>query len=178
MRTKYKVAIGPSRVPGVGLGLFALTSKNVAARERKEPVFRAGEKIAPYGGRKITGRELNRLYDYKNDDGKHIDVTAPYGLAGRELYDAACIRGAGAYANDATGTGKQNNAELRDRGVYATTDIYKGDEIFVDYGGIYWAAADDRYATASTKYRPPHKKARKTRRLGQPAKQRRPGCRR
>lgn len=73
------------RRAGMGDGLVALEA------------FAAGELIAPYGGRVIPRRELERRYDRNSRDNR----AGPYALSlqGR-IYDAACRRGLGALAND------------------------------------------------------------------------------
>ena len=143
LRMRYNVAIGVSRIPNGGLGLFCFTHRNIGAGERRrhaQPIFNAGDFIVPYGGHELRQATLNRLYDYTHNRRRVVN-TGPYAIESDHkghVVDAMCFRQAGAYANDHRHSGKPVNAELRTDGVYAVREIYKGDEILVDYGDQYW----------------------------------------
>lgn len=162
------VVIGESRIPGGGLGLFCWTARNIGDSERKnnhDPVFRRGDRITSYGGKHVSAALLSRWYDYKDDEGNDVEVTAPYAhtSARGNIRDAACLRRAGAYVNDFRGSGRRrSNAELRDGAVYALNDIYKGDELFVNYGRDYWETSSPEYITTTTKYKRPSKRPKRT----------------
>jgi len=158
------VVIGKSRIPQGGLGLFAWTARDVGSQQRKDkkpPLFTKNKYITAYGGRRTTPEKLSKWYDYKNDNGEKIETTAPYALTMNDgtIRDAACKRRAGAYVNDYRGSGKRPNAELKDDGVYALKNIYKGDEILVDYGSEYWKGSGPEYLTSIQKYKKPSKNA-------------------
>jgi hypothetical protein len=142
LREKFFVILARSRIPRSGLGLFCWTSKITNARKNGEsPIFKQGDLIVPYGGREITKTELDLLYNYTNKKGKVIESTAPYAVEAERpehVIDAACVRQAGAYANDSKGTRFHSNADLHSDGLYANKLIYRGDEIFVSYGKQYW----------------------------------------
>ena len=121
--------IKPSSVPNAGKGLFAFSRQHGS----NEVVFKRGQKIADYHGKKITHAELNRRYG---------DLTAPYALTNgktRGVEDGACHRGVGNLPNHHS---DNHNAELDvDRRrvliVRAIENIKNGTEIFVDYGDKY-----------------------------------------
>ena len=130
----YNVAIRPSSIPNAGLGLFCGPRG-----------FKAGDKIAPYGGRMISQSRLNRLYDYTYDNRRVINA-APYAIqSARNGYvlDAICDRRAGAYVNDIRNSNQTVNALLNADGfVYAIQAIIPNQEILVDYGEAYWSGLD------------------------------------
>ena len=106
-----------------------------AAGQPGQRVFRAGEPIMPYLG-EVTQSDQWLLNRY----GKH---TVPYGFAhsGQSYYtDSALLRGAGANINTATPE-RQNNVEFRNTlplaMIYASEDIYDGDELLLHYGNQY-----------------------------------------
>lgn len=129
-----------------GLGLFA-------KRDPRNPgrvVFHANELIAPLDGEPLTQQQLDARY------GREL---APYGAAaGGYLYDGACRRGVGQYANTAV---RDNNPRLMDYDacnallvddhhdmsgfnrdpiwyswIEAKRDIHEGEEIVAFYGNI------------------------------------------
>jgi len=71
-------------------------------------------------------------------------VTTPYTFnTGRFRIDAALFRGPASYANDAINSKFENNSILKinkdsDLGLYASKNIYNGEEIFTSYGNLYW----------------------------------------
>ena len=158
LKSNDKVVIGKSRVPHGGLGLFCWTSQNIGPIERRDkndPVFKKGDKITEYGGNVLSKRVLDEWYDYKTPEGKTIETTAPYGLEveadGKQFYDAACMRKAGAYVNATKGTGKIRNAKLDKGALYALRNIYKGDEILTSYGRHYWRGSSPQYSTSTNR---------------------------
>lgn len=156
----YKVAIKPSRIAHGGLGLFCLTDKKPKAADKGQAIFKKGDIIVPYGGKLFTDEKLNDIYDYKLDDGTLVEPTAPYAILGPEGFkrDAACVRQAGAYANDEKGSATKKNARLTSAGyLEATRPIYKGDEILVSYGAQYWK--DSKKLETRSRKVSPHKKA-------------------
>lgn len=148
LKSNYNVVINLSRVPNGGLGLFAMTSKNVGQQERDlghPPVFRRDDVIVPYGGRSLTNATFESIYDYTDERGRHVENAGPYAIQGENnrTHDAMCRRRAGAYMNDVRGSGMRKNAKLRNDGnVIATADIFKGDEILTNYGAGYWTGSD------------------------------------
>jgi len=107
-----------------GRGLFA-------TRE-----FKRGERIALYGGEKLTPAEVDARY---GEDG-----LAAYSLTihpKRLVLDAITVRGYGSMANDGRSAHPCNarfsrsgeNGEVR-----ATRRIRAGEEIFASYGREYW----------------------------------------
>lgn len=92
-----------------------------------------------YGGEAVGLRGFAERYNYAA-----VRPTPPYGAF--RVFDAACVRGAGAYANDARGVpGLQNNARLASRARFIPTrNIRHGQEILVSYGGAYWATKRHR----------------------------------
>jgi len=144
LKKSFHVVISKSRIPNAGMGLFCWTSKNIAHQERKKgatPIFKEGAFIVNYGGHRLRRSMLNKLYDYKI--GKVVvEPTAPYAIKTPDeniVIDTICKRQAGAFANDSKGTGYDSNAKIQDDGkLYATKNIYKGDEIYVHYGDDYW----------------------------------------
>lgn len=144
LKKSFHVVISKSRIPNAGMGLFCWTSKNIADQEKKKgasPVFKKGKFIVNYGGHMLRTTVLDKLYDYKIGN-KKIEPTAPYTIKtvdDNKVIDGICKRQAGAFANDSKGTAYESNAEIREDGkLYATRDIYKGDEIYVEYGNDYW----------------------------------------
>lgn len=138
LKKNFFVVIGISRIPNAGLGLFCWTSKPIV--ENTFPIFKKGDYIVDYGGHNISREHLNKLYDYRDEHGKKIEPTAPYSVDighGRVL-DAICKRKAGSYVNDPRDQQKVNSELRNDGKLYATADIFKGDEILVDYGDNYW----------------------------------------
>ena len=92
-----------------------------------------------------------------------IGPTAPYSFKSKEsetetkesktkyvYYDSSCVRDAPMYANDPRNSPYEANAELKKTLLKATTDIKKGEEIFVDYGDSYWDCEDEKYIKFET----------------------------
>jgi len=144
LKSNYHVVINVSRVPRSGLGLFCWTSQTIGPSERKsgaDPVFRAGDFIVPYGGHELKQSTLDRLYDY-TEGGRRVENAGPYAIESERknhVMDGMCYRHAGAFANDVRGTRFRPNAEIWPDGLRALRSIYKGDEIYVNYGADYWA---------------------------------------
>ena len=150
MKTVYNVVLKPSRIVGAGLGLFCYTNQDIGAQERKDhqaPVFKPGDRIVPYGGNLIPKLEFDQMYDYiRSDDHKKIEPTAPYSVMDQKdgyVRDAICRRRAGAYANDPFSLKKVNAKLSDDNALIAIKNIYKGDEILVNYGKPYWDHHDE-----------------------------------
>ena len=138
-------------------GLFACASPSAAPGSI---VFRIRDPIVTYAGEMLTPAQLDARYP-------GVDETAPYVEAadnvnvpgGTEFVDSACMRGVGAYANDARNGSQcyqngacQNNARLwSGGGIYprlvALRSIRDGQEIFADYGAPYWGGDHLPYAT-------------------------------
>ena len=59
-------------------------------------IFQRGDRIIDYHGEKLTQEEVDKRYDYENENGERVEPTAPFTLAS---IDGACSRNAGAYAN-------------------------------------------------------------------------------
>jgi len=174
LRKVHDVRIAPSLITihgkSVGLGLFARTNKPLApallaklkrgggsAEERKTyAVFKPKRSkkakkqkenvIGKYEAELMTQDQLNRRYDYKDEDGKTVELTAPYGVtemlrhgAGKQ-YDSLCHRNYVSYANDARGSTFTNNADLLPNLVLVPLRvIWEGEEILWDYRAEYWA---------------------------------------
>ena len=144
LKSSYNVVISASRIKNAGLGLFCMTSKNIGQTERdnkQPPVFKKGDFVAPYGGKEMKQSRLNRLYDY-TVNGTKIETTAPYGIQSERdgyVIDGLCLRRVGAYINDAKGSKYKPNTIITPDGMYATRNIFKGDEILTSYGEEYWA---------------------------------------
>lgn len=158
------LVIATSRIPNAGVGLFAGTSLKVDPNNRGEPLFRRGDKITPYGGRITPTDLIEALYNYETKDGKKIMGTVPYGLEKSKnvITDAACIRRAGCYCNQAP-KGTKPNGALRKNGIFALMDIYKGDEIYVNYGPEYWKTHNKELVETTTwvEPNPKYKKGKK-----------------
>lgn len=126
--------IKTSSLPGAGRGLFAV-KRNAPA---DAVLFRAGDKVADYGGEAVDRATLDARYGQR--------ATAPYGLHVRAgaYEDAACRRGVGAVANHAgtvAGVRRYPNAALKVRAgrgvVVATRPIRNNAEVLVSYGRSY-----------------------------------------
>lgn len=139
---EYKVRVGPSRIPGAGLGLFA----HDPGAEAGERVFGRGERVIPYEGETASVRTERQAI--ARDPGRRV-----YALdysAGRRAYTvdgSDPLRSSAArYANDAkapgTPKGVRNNADFRilDGAPWlcASRAIRNGEEILVEYGSGYW----------------------------------------
>lgn len=162
MKSKALASIGIN-----ALGLYAWdpkAEKGIVLRKahgrRAATTIRTGLKESPfnrlYVGEKVTAAELTRRYEYHTAAGQHVDSTAPYGLKmSGHLYDAACVRGALAYANDANGIARfRNNCRISHSGnLVATRNVHHGEEILVNYGPQYWRG--NTYVPSGTKVRKP-----------------------
>ncbi len=158
LRALKKLQIGPSRLPGVGKGLFAQTTKKVltpaqllklnttpygqrADIKAQFLVFDRGDIIGKYVGEAMTKPELDKRYAHDVGGGVDADFTAPYGVEtenGR-IFDSLCHRNFVSYANDPRGSNLQENAKLLDNlQLKATRRIWKGEEILWKYGADYW----------------------------------------
>lgn len=142
-----------------GQGLFAV-SLDDHEQEEREVLFKKGDLICWY-----ISEQMERGLIHERYPG---DMTAPYGFgATKDLaYDAACVRGMGAIANNAhrrydrRGKKLANNAKIRVQNkqagitrdinngelrvganpfpvIVATRDIRDGEEILADYGDEY-----------------------------------------
>lgn len=127
--------IATSTVHNGGLGLFACDNH----KDEGDVVFtfsrkrNRGDHITDYTGQVLANAETDHRYGRNN--------TVPYGvrLNPNSNIDAACIRGAGSYANHQPRS--KANARLISDGkrvyIEATKLIRNGDEIFIDYGRDY-----------------------------------------
>lgn len=118
-----KVDIKDSAI--AGKGLFASNNKD---GNQPEVIFRKGERIGTYDGKKITKQQLEELYG---------DGTAPYTLqVGRDYIDAATKRSTMSLVNHSNQRGA--NAKFTSAGnVVALKNIRDGNEIMVNYGREY-----------------------------------------
>lgn len=170
LRKVYDIRIAPSRIASpdgssIGMGLFARTNKplpsallaklkagkGTAEERRKYLVFKRTTNmrrpvvIGKYVAENISQVQLDERYDYKGEDGKVHEQTAPYAVTeklrsgvGRQ-FDSLCHRNFVSYANDARGTDFKNNAKLKsDLRLIAISNIWQGEEILWDYGVEYW----------------------------------------
>lgn len=173
LRMKYKVKIAPSKIKvngkSIGLGLFALTdktlpsditrrikSRKVTSEEKKlYAVFKTGDVIGKYIAQEVDAKELSNRYDYMKD-GELVEQTAPYAVSknNHTIYDSLCHRNFVSYANDARGTGFENNAKLSAQ-MYlkATRTIWEGEEILWNYKNVYWSTpvADVQHSRSTYK---------------------------
>lgn len=132
-----------------GLGLYAwwpgapggivFGPRRAGRRRRARPAYAQSiQSYLPthplYGGEVVGLRGFAGRYNYGG-----VRPTPPYGAFA--VYDAACVRGVGAYANDSRGVaGVGNNARLASRARFAPLrNIRHGQEILVSYGAAYWA---------------------------------------
>ena len=123
LREVLGLRIAKSTIPNSGFGLFA------------EKYFKLGQRICPYVGEKLSKKEMKLRY-------KTPDKYAPYAVtAGDSVIDAALKRGVGAMANTIDAKQKSTNAVFKESPtdgnnvwIYATSNIRKGMEIFVEYG--------------------------------------------
>lgn len=124
-----------------------MTSRHVPTNRRGRPVFRRGNRICSYGGTQVSDLELSARYDLEG-----LECVAPYAVrAGPDtVVDAACMRDAGAYANDSFNS-PVYNAELHSTHLRAIRDIYQGDEICIAYGPEYWANHDEQPTISHTR---------------------------
>jgi SET domain-containing protein len=128
-----------SKLPDAGLGLFA--KKN----------FKKGDKIVEYKGRIQTWKEAVK----ENWENPYL-----FWINAKTVINPIKSNTAMAhYANDARGPGKvkglRNNAEYQTEGnrcfIFATRDIKRYEEIFVDYGDEYWPAIKSQHASREKK---------------------------
>lgn len=129
LKVNLGLIIAESSLPDAGFGLFTIR------RIAKDAV------IAPYLGRILSFQQKERAYGSERDD------LAPYAIemSKNKFIDAACRRGAGAFANSKP---SQNNARFKVNSrtntafVVATKTIdgtpLDPGEIFVSYGQRYW----------------------------------------
>ena len=132
-------------IPGIK-GLFAWDSTTNG--EGSRVIFNAGQTVVQYKGQRLSHKRMNKRYDYKSEDKKQFDPTAPYAIGfilnnKQVSNDAASKRTVGALANDMYGTSYEANVEFvtDDDGkteLVAIYDIKTGDEITVSYGEDYW----------------------------------------
>jgi hypothetical protein len=120
-RDLYGVEIKESGLPNANKGLFATRA------------FRRGDRVATYGGERISCEEADRRYG--------VDGLCEYGLTvfpNRWVLDAIDLRGYGSMANDARGARPANIRFTQQGEVRATRGIRPGDELFASYGSQYW----------------------------------------
>lgn len=143
-RKQYGVRTGPSSIPGAGKGLFAVRD------------FAKGDVICPYGGRLLTGEQVERLYPG--------ETLAPYvERVSRDVYrDAACVRGIGSVANGMR-LKSESNAETfvrrtRVPWLRALKHIPEGTEILNHYGNEYFSHPNIHTSTTRRVRSPPEKR--------------------
>jgi len=137
LRSARHLRVQASTIPGAGKGVFVMKPKAPAG----EPVFRAGDLVTGYEGELVTKAETRRRYGANG-----AISTAPYTASVDRRYDedASCRRGVGALVNHKP---QQENVQLFVNGpagsrsqrveLYATRDIFNGQELFLDYGAGY-----------------------------------------
>jgi len=168
LKQVFHIIIKPSTIAAAGTGMFACDPEG----RRHQVVFRKGDVICPYVGTVLTKTALNRRY------GRPADITAPYSTGGlrNTVIDAACVRGAAAYANDARNernnailaTMQLNRAQQRELNegiapghhfpakivaLVADKDIQQDEEIFATYGPEYWEDGTSTNRTTGAKPR-------------------------
>lgn len=125
--------IQPSQVAGAGKGLFAWSRAG-----GDTIVFRPNETIVPYDGELIT-REVQTT--------RYGGETGPYVLEGASqfIFDGACARGVGSFANGSRGQTKANARVSKSHAggvqrmvMKASKNIRHGQEIIAAYGARYW----------------------------------------
>ena len=144
-RSFLGLRIGPSAIPGAGMGLFAHRPSS-SSSSSSEPVFQRRQRIAPYLGEVITTRNLAKRYG---------TYTAPYALEACEgvCLDAALIRSLGSIANGSNSTSVASNAYFSggqmdddvESFLVARRDIMHGEEIIADYGPEYFGEKVSAY---------------------------------
>ena len=135
-------------------GLPPNVTGNLYGGERLGPTYPPGAVLAVGHGQGSV--ELDTRYDYSYTHGgvANIDMnpTAPYAdifptappfhgaVAPYETWDAACVRGPAAYANDTRAVlPNMENATLNNvNQLVFNADVNHGEEIFVSYGDDYW----------------------------------------
>jgi hypothetical protein len=139
----FRVFVADSKIPDGGKGLFARYN-NPDDRDpamRTERVFKKHDVIAYYNGRTISRSTAARLqnsevYLWASRLRKDIVVD------GNNVH--TCL---GRFANDGFG---ENNCDIQDvnlteygfGALVAARDIYEGEEIFCEYGAVFWADKD------------------------------------
>ena len=154
LKQLYGLSIGPSKIDGAGLGLFA--TRNIRACLKEEaPDYCTGKKgercSIPYWGQVISSKEGDERY------GK--STTAPYGLAIRDstnFVDAACLRCFASLINHASKGFKANCAFIQREGdsfpsIEIMKPIKKGEELYVSYGRNYWEGSTGNSRTLKTR---------------------------
>ncbi len=124
-RTELGLDVRQSTIGGAGLGLFAMRP------------FLPGERVAHYGGERMTHDEYQERYEGQSMGAYGIEIDEDLVLDAR-----ATTSGVARYACDYHGSGNEPNAEfvaMIDEGewvvwILAVRPIKVGEEIFVDYG--------------------------------------------
>jgi hypothetical protein len=153
LKLTYHVVVAKSNIKGAGDGLFCMRrnrGRGSGKRGVKEkPFFKKEDFIMPYNGEILNDNDITHRYDdLDTNDNVIVENTAPYAVTvsvdnkNNFIIDGACIRGAANYINDTHGTNYEANVRFIEGNVYATRDIYKGDELLVDYGKDYWKGMD------------------------------------
>ena len=139
-----KVAIQPSLLVPGQMGLFV----HAPGVSPGDIVFRLHDRIIEYAGEDISAAEVERRY------GAGSDFTAPYVLNIKTWFvDAACVRGAAAFANGVGRVADGANAGVhitpanslanpRQFMLHATKRLRQGDEIILAYGKDYFKPGD------------------------------------
>ena len=142
----HKLRIAKSRIAEAGKGLFATKSRSInpnPQRTAENLVFRRDEKIIEYVGDRIDGDEMANRYG---------NQTAPYSLETKKdhIVDAACKRGAAAFANHkpfAQANARFSRSPDGKIWIRATKHIYDGDEIYLYYGSSYKFSDGSKHRT-------------------------------
>jgi len=133
--------------------------------------------ICIYGGDVISQNERKARYFFRDSHGRQVEPAIEYGYQPfvRDIFDAACVRGAGAYANDYRKFGQPRpwpkpnaefyyDSEKNQVWLRATRIIRKGDEVLLNYGSDYWKGHGPEYFTSDMVYRAAPRKPRRRRR--------------
>ena len=152
----FHLMVAPSRIPGAGLGVFAVkeaTLRRLGKDTDGRPVgddatvvFANGDSIGNgFGGEFLTEKAYDRRYD---GDASAYALTwytdAKKTKEGPGLIDGFLARTISSYCNDAVNlTGDPewsfwNNAAWIQKGLTAEALVCHGDEIFWSYGAGYW----------------------------------------
>ena len=162
LKSASHLTIKPSGIAGAGTGLFACDPTK--DDDSDDVVFKMGDLIVPYVGEHVSSDTIDDRY------GDADYTTAPYAVTKRDghIIDSACLRGAGAIANDARGAAnnakivaKKINTTIANRlnasratghllrpntnvlSLIATKPIKQGKEVFANYGADYWEHWDE-----------------------------------
>ena len=165
LKQLFRLTIGPSKIEGAGLGLFAASNIRACLKD-EAPHYCTGKKgercSIPYWGQVISSKEGDERYGKSN--------TAPYGLAIRDstnFVDAACLRCFASLINHASKGFKANCAFVQREGdsfpsIEIMKPIKKGEELYISYGRNYWEGSHGSSRTFKVrKHKGPKQKGQK-----------------